>query len=639
MNAAAETTTEAVLPELRAMWWETGMRARADARPLTVFAQLPHLVATAIVTSWRADRVRTLIVAVATVAGGVMSAFGLLATQQILVELFAAGPTPDRVSAALPALVTLAVLTALRAGMGIAIGYAENALTPRVDQAVERRLYEVTTAVRLDAFDQDAFADDMERASRGTDSAVALVQGAMNLLAGMAGLLAVTTAVIVIHPLLLVALLMATLPNAAASIKSGHLRYQTYMAGSVRRRRLWILNRQMADRVSAPELRTYGLRRFLLDQYDRVMSVETRVQLHLARRVTTTMTIGSLIGGAATGAVYGLLAFLLLRGQIPLAAAATCVIAVQAAQRSLYTVTTHIDHIYTEGQHFSDYTGFMARAQAHMPNTTGSADPGPLETLSADSVGLSYPDRGQAAVDNVTLRVEAGQTVALVGENGSGKTTLAAMIAGLRSPNQGAVCWNGQPLSDLDRDRLGRRIAVVTQDFYHWPLAAATNIALGDIDASPGRQEIQAAATRAVAHDMILELPHGYDTLLDRTFKDGQDLSGGQWQRITAARGFLRDADLLIMDEPSSALDPKAEHALFHAIRDRHGRKTTILITHRLANVRHADVIYVLDHGRLIEAGKHDELMAAGGNYATLFTLQAQGYAQEIPGNHKSTQS
>jgi ATP-binding cassette subfamily B protein len=125
---------------------------------------------------------------------------------------------------------------------------------------------------------------------------------------------------------------------------------------------------------------------------------------------------------------------------------------------------------------------------------------------------------------------------------------------------------------------------------------------------------------------MVLELPRGYETLLDRTFAHGQDLSGGQWQRITAARGFFRDADLLIMDEPSSALDPRAEYALFQAIRDRHGVRTTILITHRLANVRHADVIYVLDHGRLIESGRHDQLMARAGRYAELFALQAAGY-------------
>ena len=625
---------ESVLPELRATWWEIGVRARAQAGALAVFAELPRLVVEALRVSWRADRARTTVVAVATLAAGVMASFGLLATQRVLVQLFAAGPTPGRVVAALPALAVLAASAAVRAGMGIVTGYAENGLTPRVNQEVERALFEVTTAVRLEAFDADAFADDMERASRGTDSAIDLVAGVMNLFAGLAGLVAVIVAVIVIHPLLLAALLIATVPNAWASLQAGHQRYRTYIAGSVRRRRLWILHRLMAERESAAELRAYGLRGFLLDQYDRVMGAETRIELDLARRVTTTMATGSVIAGTATGGVYLLLGVLLLRGQIPLAAAATCVVAVQAAQRSLSTVTYQVDRVYTEGQHFADYTGFMTRAAAYLPTTTApaaappeaGAAPGPLDELAVRGVSLRYPDRDTPAVADVSMTVRRGQTVAFVGENGSGKTTLAAVIAGLRTPTDGVVEWNGHPLHTCDAAGLRARIAVVSQDYHHWPFTAATNIAIGDIATEPDQDRIEAAAARAVAHDMIRELPHGYETLLDRTFEGGQDLSGGQWQRITAARGFLRTADLLIMDEPSSALDPRAEDALFQAIRDRRGVATTILITHRLANVRHADRIYVLHHGALVESGTHDTLMAAAGRYADLFTLQAAGY-------------
>ncbi|MEV0606559.1 ABC transporter ATP-binding protein [Polymorphospora rubra] len=610
------------------MWWESGWQARAGAGLLAVFAELPRLVVTALAISWRADRARTSAVGVATVGAGVMAAFGLLATQRVLVELFAGGPTPDRVTAAIPALAALAAATAVRAGLGIATGYAQNGLTPRVDREVERGLFEVTTAVRLDAFDADAFADDMERASRGTDSAISLVQGVMNLLAGVAGLLAVAVAVVVIHPLLLVALLLATAPGGYAALRAGHQRYQTYLAGSVRRRRLWLLHRLMAERASAPELRSYGLRGFLLDQYDRVMGVETQIQIALARKVTTTTAVGRIVGGIATGGVYILLAVLLLNGRIPLAAAATCVIAVQAAQRALATATFQVDQIYSEGQHFGDYTGFMERAADHLPDPadTGRPEPGALQQLTVRGVSLSYPDRDEPAVDDVTLTIRAGQTVAFVGENGSGKTTLAAMIAGLRTPNAGGIEWNGTELPRWDPATLRARIAVVTQEYHKWPFTAATNIAIGDADTEPDQARIEAAAARAVAHDMIRDLPHGYETLLDRTFAGGQDLSGGQWQRITAARGFMRDAELLIMDEPSSALDPRAEDALFQAIRHRQGRATTILITHRLANVRHADHIYVLDHGTLIESGTHDQLIAAGGHYAELFALQAAGY-------------
>ncbi|WP_328380618.1 ABC transporter ATP-binding protein/permease [Micromonospora zamorensis] len=620
--------TESVLPELREMWWETGVRARAEAGVFAVFAELPRLVRTALGISWRADRLRTGVVAAATVGAGVMAAFGLLATQRVLVELFAGGPTADKVRAAMPALAVLAAAVALRAGMGIATGYAQNGLTPRVSREVERGLFEVSTAVRLEAFDADAFADDMERASRGTESTIGLVQASMNLLAGLAGLLAVAAAVVIIHPLLLLALLVATVPNAWASLRAGHLRYQTYTAGSVRRRRLWLLHKLMAERASAPELRSYGLRGFLLDQYDRVMQVETDIQLALARRVTTTTTVGAMIGGLATGTVYALLGLLLLDGQIPLAAAATCVIAVQSAQRSLAIATFQVDHVYTEGQHFGDYTGFMTRADAYLPDATRPAAAGPerLRELTVSRVSLRYPDRDTPAVDDVTLTITAGQTVAFVGENGSGKTTLAAMIAGLRAPSEGSIEWNGRQLSEWNVAGLRARIAVVTQEYHKWPFTAATNIAIGDVDTEARQDLIEAAAARAVAHDMINELPHGYETLLDRTFARGQDLSGGQWQRITAARGFLRDAELLIMDEPSSALDPRAEDALFQAIRDRRGRATTILITHRLANVRHADRIFVLHQGRLVEAGTHDELVATGGRYAELFALQAAGY-------------
>ncbi len=628
-EAAGRADGESVLPELRAMWWETGVRARANAGVWAVLGELPRLMRSALRVSWRADRARTAIVAACTVASGLLATFGLIATQRVLVELFAGGPTPERVTAAIPALALLAAATALRGGLGIAVGYAENGLTPRVSREVERRLFEVTTAVRLDAFDADAFADDMERASRGSDSAVSLVQGTLHLLAGLMGLVAVTAAVLVINPLLLLALLVATVPNTWAVLAVGHLRYRTYAAGSVRRRRLWLLHRLMAERDSAPELRGYGLRSFLLDQYDRVMSAETKIQLVLARRGTTMSSIGAMVGGVAVFGVYVLLGVLLLKGQIPLAEAATCVIALQAAQRSLSTVTLYVDRIYTEGQHFGDYTGFMDRAKEHMPAPAGAATGGPLRTLGLHGVTFAYPDRDAPAVADLTLRFEAGQTVALVGENGSGKSTVAAMIAGLRTPESGVITWTGRPLADHDPDSLRQRIAVVTQDYHRWPFTAATNIAIGDATADATRERIEAAATRAVAHDMILELPYGYETLLDRTFANGQDLSGGQWQRITAARGFLRDADLLVMDEPSSSLDPRAEHALFQAIRDRHGVRTTVLITHRLANVRHADVIYVLDRGSLIESGSHEELMAAGGRYAELFTMQAAGYHEE----------
>jgi len=609
------------------MWWEHGMRARVDAGLRGVFAQLPGLVTEALRVGWRADRARTGAVAFATVCSGAMATFGLLATQRVLVALFSGGPTPERVRAALPALCWLAVAAATRGALSTVTGYALNGLTPQVNREVERRLFELTSAVRLEAFDEDSFADDMERASRGTESAILLVQDVFNLLAGVVGLLAVTVAVLVIHPLLLGALLVATVPNAYAALKAGHEKFRTFLAGSARRRRLWVLQRLMAERISAPELRCYGLRDFVLGLYDRVMGAQTGIEMRLARRVTATTAVGALVGGVALSGVYVLLGVLLLSGQIPLAAAATCVVAVQAAQRSLSIVTYQVDRVFANGQHFNEYVGFLRKSADHVPAVKpGAAPPKRLKEITLTGVGLRYPDRVEAAVEDVTLTIRAGETVALVGENGSGKSTLAAMIAGLRAPTEGTISWNGRPLDDWEPAALRRRVSVALQEHHRWPFTAATNIALGDLTGDPHRPRIETAAAMAAAHDMIQELPHGYDTLLDRTFADGQDLSGGQWQRITAARAFYRDADLLIMDEPSSALDPRAEDTLFQAIRGRQGRRTTILITHRLANVIHADRIFVLHDGALVEQGTHAELLSADGRYARLFTLQAAGY-------------
>ncbi|HEX2301894.1 MAG TPA: ABC transporter ATP-binding protein [Pseudonocardiaceae bacterium] len=254
----------------------------------------------------------------------------------------------------------------------------------------------------------------------------------------------------------------------------------------------------------------------------------------------------------------------------------------------------------------------------------------------------------------MNLTIHRGQVVALVGENGSGKSTLAKIITGLYLPDEGRVCWDGIDIAQVDQRDLHSQIAVVLQNPAEWPMTAENNVRIGRLErADPDGSVLAGVAAESGADAVVAELPDGWHSVLSRKFQNGCDLSGGQWQRISVARGLYRDAPLLVADEPTAAMDARAEHAAFRSLQalrrassaestdgdDAAGGgppRTTLLITHRLANIRHADQIIVLDHGRVTEQGTHDELMARGGGYGELFTLQAQAYLGAEPATARS---
>jgi ATP-binding cassette subfamily B protein len=248
-----------------------------------------------------------------------------------------------------------------------------------------------------------------------------------------------------------------------------------------------------------------------------------------------------------------------------------------------------------------------------------------------DNVSFSYPDAPRKALDGVSIEVRRGEVIALVGENGSGKTTLAKLLAHLYEPTEGRITWDGSDLADHDPESVRRSITIVFQDFMRYWLSLADNIGLGDPRRASDREAIITASKRAGAHEFVERLPDGYETNLGRQFQDGTDLSIGQWQRVAIARAFFRDAPFVILDEPTAALDARAEHELFERIRELFQSRTVLLISHRFSTVRNADRIYVLDQSRIVEAGSHSELMALGGTYAELFTMQASAYFDAEP--------
>ncbi|MEW9552412.1 ABC transporter ATP-binding protein [Nonomuraea sp. NPDC050783] len=586
--------------------------------------RLPALIRQALGIAWTASRRDTLATIALSLLGGVFTAFGLLATTGVLTALFSQGPTPDRVMAALPSLAVVAVSATLRSAVGAGAGWAQARLTPQISRATEQRLYGLTSHVELVAYDDPEFHDALERANnRGAVVADSVVTEALDVVTAAIGICATAGVLGVLHPVLLPLLLLAVLPDAWAAVRGARMRYATMYGLIPTRRHKWIVGDLLAERSPAAEVRSFTMRSFLLRLYDAVARAEQDLMLRLARRQAVARVLGEALGGIGTGLVYVVLGLLLAGGAIPLAVAGTAVLAIRSAQQSLNNLMFATNRLYEQGLYFTDFLEFCADAERRLPRAGRLPVPGGFERIAVRDVTFTYPGSATPALRGVSLEIRRGEVVALVGENGSGKTTLAKILAGLYAPAGGTVHWDDTDLADVDPEALRRRTAVIAQDHTRWPLTVRDNITMGT---DRGRPALERAAAVAGADEVVAGLPLGYRTLLDRRFAGGQELSGGQWQRIAVARGFHRDADLLICDEPTAALDARAEHALFERIRAHAEGRTVILITHRLASVRYADRIYVLEHGGIAEHGSHEALMRNDGLYADLYTLQASAY-------------
>jgi ATP-binding cassette subfamily B protein/ATP-binding cassette subfamily C protein len=617
------------LGELSLPKWHAHVDALSGVGFLTVARRLPALVGQAVRIAWSASPRDTVLSISLSLLGGVFTAFGLLATTGVLQALFSSQPTPDRVKDALPSLVLVAAAAAARTSLQAGAGWAQSRLDPQVSRIAEERLYALTSRVDLVAFDDPDFHDALQRARlRGVAISDMVVSSTIDVLTGSIGIAAVAGVLGVLHPVLLPLLILAVVPDGWAAVRSARMRYTTMYALIPASRRKWIIAELLSDRDPAAEVRSFTMRGFLMSMYDRVARAEQRTMLQLARRQAAARVVGEALGGVGTGAVYGALGVLLAVGAVPLAVAGTAVLAIRSGQGSLSTLIYATNRLYENGLYFTDFLDFCAEAERRVGEPHARRAPEEFEQITAENVTFSYPGADAPALNGVSVRVRRGEVIALVGENGSGKTTLSKILAGLYAPGGGRVRWDDVDLREVDPEELRHNIAVIAQDHTRWPLTARHNITMG---ADKGEAALVGAAEVAGADEVVAGLPRGYATLLDRRFKDGEELSGGQWQRIAVARGFYRDAPLLICDEPTASLDARAEHALFERIRRHSDGRTVLLITHRLASVRYADRIYVLDHGKVVEEGTHERLIAFGGLYADLYNLQASAYAVAEP--------
>ena len=613
--------------ELALPYWLTSTEEAANTSFWRMLRRLPKLLREAWLLAWRADRRTTIAVVVLQVVGGVASAVGLISVVGVFDGLLQAGPTPERVRAAIPSLLLLIGAATVRGALTSAAAAANGRLSPKVYQAAEMRLLELTTRVDLATFDDPGWRDAMERArDRGTSAAQQLVDRAIELATNVVGLAAAAGVLAVLHPILLPLLVLSVVPVGWASMRSARLGYRRMLRLIAVWRRQRMLTELLAAREPAPELRAFTLRGFLLDEVRRLLRISTREEIRVSVRQVRTNLVGTALSAVATGLTYAVLLWLLWTGRMELAAGGAAAYAINVGIGQLRDIAFTVNRVFEQGLYFADFEGFCELSRQRAEPAPGGVAPPAFTEIRLDGVTFAYPDADHPAVREVSLTLRRGEVIALVGENGSGKSTLAALLAGLYRPQSGTITWDGRDASELDPDTVRERVAVVMQEPTRWPLSARSNITIGRHDRAINTELVHGAARAGDAHDFVMELSRQYETLLSRHFTDGADLSGGQWQRLAVSRAFYRDAPLLICDEPTANLDARAEHGVYQRLRELAAGRTVVLITHRMASVREADRIYVLDHGAIVEQGDHEQLMAAAGIYAQLFGLQASAY-------------
>jgi ATP-binding cassette, subfamily B, bacterial len=578
--------------------------------------------------AWRASPAACITTVVLQLVAAAIAAFGLLATADALSTLLAAGPTPQRLVDALPTIVLVAGAYATRALAESAVAAANARLSPSVHRLAEDRLVAMASRVELAAFDDPDFYDTMSRArDQGVPNVERALDHAVELAGSLVSLAAVATTVAVLNPVLLPVLVLSVLPQGWSTLRSARMGYAAMVAWWDTNRRIWMISDLLADRNAAAEIRAFTAQPFLLGRYRQLTTALERSQIRLGLAQTGTQLVGRALSGVGTVAAYATLGVLLYVGATPLAVAGAAVVAIQSGRSQLSRAVLAVNRLYEQNLYVMDYAAFLTGAADRIRTAGRTTAPRDPRVITVEGVSFGYPGQDGPAVAGVSLTIRRGEVLALVGENGSGKSTLAKLLAGLYTPQAGRVRWDRVDLADADLDSVRDRVAVVLQDPVRWPLTARHNVTIGRPDHPDlNGDRLDRVAAAASADTVVAELPYGWDTLLSKKFVNGHDLSVGQWQRVGVARALYRDAPLLICDEPTAALDARAEAAVYESLQRLAAGRTVVLITHRLASVRHADQIAVLHRGRLIEHGNHDQLMTLGGHYAELYTLQARAY-------------
>src|SRR5450432_625418 len=512
-----------------------------------------------------------------------------------------------------------------------ALGLVRQLVGSRLGIDVNVAILEKALQLDLRHFEDPEFYDKLTRARREASSRpLSLIQGNFQLLRNALTLAGYIALLVRFSGWMVVALLAATVPAFVAEARFSGAAFRLRNWRSPDARRLNYLEYVMANDEHAKEVKLFGLGPLLLRRYREFAERFYNEDKALAMRRTVWAYLLSLVSTLVFYACYALIVVAAARGGLSLGDMTLYLAAFRQGQQSFQSILTAVGGMYEDTLYMSNLFEFLeipVSNPAVVPAAPPASEVLAEEGMRFEGVGFRYPESEKWALRGVDLFLPKGQSLALVGENGAGKTTFIKLLAGLYRPTEGRVRLDGRDLKDWGEEELRRRIGVIFQDFNQYQLLVRENVAFGSVEHLEDEVRVQRAVDQGGAKEMVGGLTDGLETQLGRWFKGGAELSGGQWQKVALARAFMREeADILILDEPTAALDAEAEHAVFERFRTLTAGRTAILISHRFPTVRMADRILVLEGGRVIEDGTHAELLKAGARYAELFRLQASGY-------------